>query len=134
MKFIKNFVERLASPFFFSFVFAWIGFNREVTVALLWYNSDLYPLKGDLIDFINSNTDNYKSLFFPFFSAALYVGLFKNLVSAFVTASTKWGGNWNLKITKDSNVPMSKFLTENRRQHDCQSAKAATEVSVVEKD
>lgn len=110
-EFIKNFRERLASPFFFSFIVAWIFLNWKVTVALLWYNSDLYPKNGDLISYIESNTSNWSSIIFPLLSAILYTGFLKNLVAAFVTWASRWGGNLNLNISKESKVPMSKFLT-----------------------
>jgi hypothetical protein len=53
-EFIKNFRKRLSSPFFFSFIVSWVLANWKVTIALLWYNSDLYPKEGDLIKFIES--------------------------------------------------------------------------------
>jgi len=108
-EFLKNFRERLSSPFFFSLIVSWILLNWRVTVALLWYNSELYPNEGDLIAFIESNTSFLNSLGYPLLGALLYVGLIKNLVSAFVAASSRWGGDWNLRILKKSNIPMSKF-------------------------
>ncbi|MFZ5999841.1 MAG: hypothetical protein ACOYW3_04980 [Bacteroidota bacterium] len=109
--FVKGIKERLSSPFFFSFVLAWIFFNWRITIALLWYNSDLYATKDSLIEFIETNTSNTQSIFLPLLSAILYTGLFRNLVSALVAFTTKWGEDWNLNILKDSKVPMNKFLT-----------------------
>src|SRR5690349_12089557 len=110
-EFIKNFRERLSSPFFFSFIVSWVSFNWKVTVALLWYNSKLYPNEGDLIKFIETNTSNDQSVWLPLLGAVLYTGVIRNLVSAFVAFGSKWGGDLNLNILKGSKVPMSKFLT-----------------------
>lgn len=110
-EFLKNFRERLSSPFFFSFIISWVTINWKVTIALLWYNSNLYPREGDLIRFIECNTSDWQSIYFPLLCAALYTGLVKNLVSAFVAFGVKWGGDWNLNISKGSKIPMSKFLT-----------------------
>jgi hypothetical protein len=110
-EFIKNFRERLASPFFFSFLLAWILINWKVTIALLWYSPNFYSSKGELIDYIASNTSNWQSIGLPVISAVLYTGLLRNLISAFVAFTSRWGGNWNLSILKGSRIPMKKFLT-----------------------
>lgn len=109
---VKNFRERLASPFFFSFIVTWLLFNWKVTVALLWYNAELFSRKNsDLISFIESKTSNWQSIWIPLISATLYTGLIRNLISAFITWSSRWGSNWNLEIGKNSKVSMEKFLT-----------------------
>lgn len=110
-EFVKNLRERLASPFFFSFIVSWILFNWKITVALLWYNPTLYPNEGDLIRFVESNTSNWQSIWFPLIGAFVYTGLFRNLISALVEFTMKWGGDLNLKISKGSKVSMEKFLT-----------------------
>lgn len=109
-EFIKNFRERLSSPFFFSFIVSWLFINWKITVALLWYNPDHYPNRGDLINFIQNNTSNWHSIWLPLFGAIVYTGLLRNAASAIVTFSGKWGGKLNLFLSKGSKVPISKFL------------------------
>lgn len=107
---IKNFRERTASPFFFSFMLAWIFFNWKVSIALIWYDSELYPQQGDLIKYISKNTSTEISTVWPLFSVFFYTAVVKNAVSALVTWSTKWGSDLNLSISKESKVSMAKFL------------------------
>jgi hypothetical protein len=64
-----------------------------------------------LIGFIDSNTSTWQSVWLPLIGAFVYTGLFRNLISALVEFTVRWGGDLNLKISKGSKVPMDKFLT-----------------------
>lgn len=109
--FFRNVKERLASPFFFSFIISWIFWNWKVSVSLLWYEEKHYPNQGDLIRFIDANTSNWYSLILPLASALLYTAIIKNGVSALVTWASVKGEQWDLWISKDTSVPMAKFIT-----------------------
>lgn len=108
---LKNIRERFASPFFFSFLISWIIWNWKVTVALLWYNPELYPKQGDLATYISYHTSLGTSLVWPLVSAILYTTLFRVIISGLTELTTKWSENLNLRISKKSNVPIEKFLT-----------------------
>jgi hypothetical protein len=108
---LKNIRERFASPFFFSFIIAWVYYNWKVTVALIWYNPDLYPDEGDLICFIERNTSNQQSFWIPLGYAILYTAFIRIGISAITELSGKLGEDLNLSITKKGKVPMEKFLT-----------------------
>ena len=111
---LKNIKERLASPLFFSFILSWIIFNWEVTVALLWYDPEPKSLGHEsLIKYIRDNTNKEFSFIIPICFAIGYTLLnpiIKNLISAFRTWNSKWGGDWNLRILKGSKVPIDKHL------------------------
>jgi hypothetical protein len=105
----KTIKERLANPLFFSFLVSWIFINWEVTVSLLWYNSELYPKRGDLIKYIDDHTSNGKSVVAPILFAILYtiaMPFIKNGINALQTA----GGNMYLWLSKGSKIPMAKFI------------------------
>jgi hypothetical protein len=105
----KSIKERLANPLFFSFIASWIFVNWEVSVALLWYDSKLYPKQGDLISFINNHTSNCKSVGVPILLAVGYT-VAMPFIKNFVNALQTFGGNFYLWLSKESKISMSKFI------------------------
>lgn len=109
-----NLKERLNNPLVFSFVISWIFLNWKVTVALLWHNSsndDNSHIK--LINFIVENTSVLNSIVIPLGYAILYTFLspiIKNLIVAFQNWNFTWGNNWNLKILRESYLPIKKYI------------------------
>jgi hypothetical protein len=112
---LSNFRERLSSPLIFSFLLSWLLFNWKVTVALLWYDPAPKSLGHlSLINFIEKETSDLRSITLPICFAVAYTLLspvINNLISAFKTWNSKWGGNWNLDILNGSKVPIDKYLT-----------------------
>lgn len=106
--------ERLSSPFIFSFALSWIFSNWEISVALLW--SDKTCLKGKtLIEYIEQQNNNWDSIWFPLICAGVYtfgypfITMAWNGLHTFVNTKTE---NWQLSISKEAKVPMSKFIEE----------------------
>ena len=112
---LNNIKERLSSPLIFSFIVSWIFINWKISVALLWYDPPKLSMGHlSLIDYISSQTNTYKSFYLPIAFALLYTfcsPLVKNLINAFYTLTSKWGENWNLRISKGGKVPFEKYLS-----------------------
>jgi hypothetical protein len=111
----KNLKERVTNPLFSSFAIAWIFCNWKVTVALVWY--DTTQIKAEryisVYDFIFQNTSWWKSLWQPILLACVYTFLMpfaRLLVSVVRSYATTWTYSLNLEITKESSIPIKKFL------------------------
>jgi len=103
--FFKSIRERITNPIVFSFILSWLVWNWEVTLLLIY---------ADSASSIIASIDKKKIFFWPpvlfAISYTILSPLIKNLVRAFQTWCTKWGENWNLGISKEQNVPISKVL------------------------
>lgn len=112
---LNNIKDRFSNPLIFSFVCAWLVFNWEITVALLWYDTKEIRAEGcqSIFEFIRDYLRRKDTLTYPILFALIYTFLFpiiKNIVSAFNTWTIKWGENWDLLISKGANVPYEKYL------------------------
>lgn len=114
----KSAFERFSNPFVFSFVCAWLIFNWQITLALFWFDKDQIVLAGytSLIDLIAEKVKVdgiiWKPLLFSF-GFVLVNPWIKNLISSFNTYTAKIGDKWNLNISKDGKVSVSKFISLN---------------------
>lgn len=112
---LDNIKERISSPLVFSFALSWIFINWRVTVALLWYD----PPKDShghlsLIDYIDLQLTPCNSFWLPLLFAIAYTfasPLVRNGIKAFYTWTKKWGDKWNLNISRESKIPMEKYLS-----------------------
>lgn len=85
--------ERLSSPLFFSFIISFFIYNKNLTLALLFYSNDtLLKLYGqDLICYISGEYAKANSVYHPFIIAIFYtffspiikeiIDLFKEFIS-----------------------------------------------------
>jgi hypothetical protein len=121
--FFKEFKSRLSNPLFFSFIVAWLVINWRVPIGLLFYgfnDSKTYnPLAKDgyksYIDLIHQLYSQWHFFWFPFWIAVGYTFVFpavRNVIYAFNTWIRTWGDRWNLKISKEGQVPMMKFIKQ----------------------
>jgi hypothetical protein len=98
----------------FSFLLSWLVFNWQIVLALLWYNTETIAGEGyTLLEFVRENTNWQNSFWLPLLFAIVYTlaaPVVKNLINAFNAWNSKWGENWNLRISKGAKVPMEKFL------------------------
>ncbi|MEJ1237459.1 hypothetical protein WBG78_04995 [Chryseolinea sp. T2] len=106
--------ERLSSPFIFSFVLSWLIINWRVTVSLLWYDKEQWKDKS-LLTFIEGHNNACDFFWYPLLWALIYtfaypfITMLWNALQTFVTTRTE---NWQLSISKEAKVPMSKFIEE----------------------
>ncbi len=113
--FFKELKDRASNPFISSFIISWIIFNWKIVVGLLFYK--IPELKADhyasYFDLISKNTVLTQNILYPLISSFLYTFLFpifRNIISAFNAWIKTWGENWNLKISKETNISIAKYL------------------------
>ena len=110
---LSPFVKRFSQPIILSFILAWIFWNWEIVVALIWYNQEtmnkLPGKKTNYIEYINSLKDPWKLYWGPIISAFAYpfVVLIANNFNATIRRADTW---LFLKISKGSSVPTSMYL------------------------
>lgn len=83
MDIFKPLISRISQPIIFSFCIAWIFWNWEIVVGLLWYNSGnihLYGYKNYKL-LVNANANVSKNYIFP-------------LLIAFAFPFIRFGLNW----------------------------------------
>ncbi len=113
---LNNIKDRFTNPLVFSLICSWLIFNWQITVALLWYDSNQIEKSGfkNIFDFICDKTNQQYSLLYPLCFAIGYTVLMpiiKNLIRAFYSWAGKWGENWNLKILGGGKIPVEKYLS-----------------------
>jgi hypothetical protein len=113
--FFKDIKERFSSPFFSSFVIAWLIINWKVPVALFWYDQGDLRRDGyiSFIDLIRKNSTTNFFLWLPLISALLYTfgyPFLRNGILAFNAWIRKWGTELVISVSKESKIPMRAFL------------------------
>jgi hypothetical protein len=111
--FLDNIKERLTNPLFFSFLIAWILYNWDVTLALLWYDPPKTD-KGhyDLIKYVSGHTSWWLSIWKPLLSAIAYTVLhpiFKQGIRLLNAWIERIGDKKLLMITRDGWVSGEKY-------------------------
>jgi hypothetical protein len=111
----KSIKERVTNPLFSSFVIAWIFCNWKIPIALFWYDPVQIKAEGfsSIYKFIYYNTNCWDSLWLPILLAGAYTFFMpfgRLLVSVVKSVATTWTYRLNLGITKESSIPMRKFL------------------------
>jgi len=83
MDVLKPFLSRLSQPIILSFCIAWIFWNWEIVVGLLWYDSKTIHLYGykNYKELINNNANVCRNYLCP-------------LVIAFLFPGVRFGLNW----------------------------------------
>jgi hypothetical protein len=112
---ITNLSERFSSPLIFSFISSWIVINWQISISLIWYDSDQISNAGfnNIFDFINSKLNIIESFCYPLSVALIYTFIYpllRNVIEAFIVWTESWGEKWNLSISKQSNVSIEKYI------------------------
>lgn len=119
METIKDFFEelknRLTNPFISSFIIAWFVSNWKIPVALILYKQEQLELDGyySYISLINDSTDYFYSLILPLGLALGYTfgfPYFKAFIKEFHAKINTKSEDKLLEISKDSTIPISKFM------------------------
>lgn len=120
---LNNLFDRISNPLIFSFICSWLIINWQITIALLWYDTEQIKLAGEatIFDFIYSKINTQDSFLHPLYFALIYtiaMPTIKNLIRALHSWTAKWGENWNLRILKEGKIPIEKYfkLRENYDQ------------------
>jgi hypothetical protein len=122
-EFYKDLKDRLSSPFFSSFILAWLVFNYKIVIVLLFYtNSEIIKEgHGNLLSFIEGNRCSKNIFWWPLTSAFGYTFLFPFLRTA-ILAFNAWikasGTNIILKITNEAKIPMSSYRYLQKKLND----------------
>lgn len=110
-----NIRERISNPLIFSYLVAWLLYNWEVAVSILWLDAKEIQVLGypTLIDLIRSNTNQSDSYVCPLLYAIAYtifMPFIRNVLNWFYAWATKWGNDWYFSASKDSKVATSKYI------------------------
>lgn len=100
---LKSFAERITNPFLFSFIAAFLIQNWEVTIALIWYDTEQITKAGhaSIYELIETQLNKPFTLCIPLLAAAgftIFNPLVKMLISAFLTQTREWSESWNFQI------------------------------------
>ncbi|WDF54160.1 hypothetical protein [Mucilaginibacter sp. KACC 22063] len=111
----KELKDRLASPFFGSFIISWLAINWRIVIVLIFYKQS--DLKLDhyhsYLEFIKFNSGIWRTLWEPILFALAYTFIypfFKNFILAATAWFKQWGGTWSLKLSKRGVVPTIKYI------------------------
>lgn len=110
-----NIKDRFSNPIVFSFVCTWLILNWQITIGLLWYDSQQIAKTGcaSIFEFIADKLNRYDGFWWPLLYALLYtlfMPTIKNLIRALYSWTAKWGDNWNLKILDGGKISINKYL------------------------
>jgi len=113
--FFSELKDRISNPLILSYLIGWCIWNYEIVVGLIFYKSKELKVDGydSFLDLIKCNSNTWHFFWLPLFSALVYTFLFpflKNLILAFGAWIDKWGGNWNLNISKAQKVSSEIYL------------------------
>jgi len=107
-----NLKERLNNPFFISFLFSWVYWNWEITIALFWNNSS--SSYQELIYFIESELNRCHSLWYPLISGLIYSLVlspsFKILFKIVQNLVFRASEFLDIKLLKKGQVSLDKYL------------------------
>lgn len=117
--FLKELKERLSNPLIASFILSWLSVNWRITFAIFFYNRNDYSPIGisGFIRHLKNNPEinsNWKLLWLPLIFAIVYTiafPLIRTLIYALNTAVNTFWSNWHKKISKESKIPIKKFLS-----------------------
>lgn len=108
---LKPLVTRFAQPIILSFFIAWIFWNWQIVVGLIWYDNKTLPLYGypNYRELIIENTNLRHNLYGPAFSALLYPFLrfILNLFNTFIRTHER---KRLLTVSGTGNVSTLKYL------------------------
>jgi hypothetical protein len=113
--FLKEFKDRLTSPLFGSFIFAWIIINWRVPIALLFYkqNEMLLDRHRSFIGMIEDYYHVGKFFLFPLIVALFYTFGYpwvRNWIKEYLAQLNRDSDAKILKISKDGWVSVSKHM------------------------
>lgn len=93
MEVLKPFLQRLSQPIILSFCIAWIFWNWQIVIGLLWYNSETICLYGykNYKDLIYQNAKWQHNYLYPLVIAVAfpYIRYGLNWINAFVRTKEK---------------------------------------------
>jgi len=133
--FFKDLKERLSNPLILSFLIAWLVANWRIVVGLVFYKIQDLRLDGykSYFDLIDKNISLYNNLLLPLSIAFFYTFIFpfiRNIIQAFSAWIRRWGVDWTLKISKNGNISVAKYIELRTRYHEL--TKTLTEVISID--
>jgi hypothetical protein len=119
----KDIKDRLNNPFFSSFLISWVIINWKILLVLIFYKQS--DLKSDYylsyLDFIEVNGSWWRCFWAPTLSGLTYTFIFpafRNVILATSAWYKTWGTDWNLKISKAGQVPVTKYISLRKKYQD----------------
>lgn len=116
---LRPIVRRFGQPVVLSFCIAWIFWNWEIVLALIWYDQVTIPKLGsdNYVEYIKVYKDIKRNYLYPF-SFALVYPVLTVLFNVFYAVVLKYDRKLSLNILKTTIVPMSKYLDAQKELED----------------
>lgn len=107
--------SRVSNPLISSFIISWLIINWRIPVGFVFYKQTELINDGykSYFELVSNNYSFLNYILYPFIFSIVYTFGFpviRTLISAFNTKIQKWSENWNLDISKDGSIPITKFL------------------------
>lgn len=111
MEAFKPFLQRLTQPIILSFCIAWIFWNWEIVVSLLWYDANSIKQLGydNHADYIKTHDNSMRNYGWPLIIAFIYP-ITLLILNSFITWVKKHEEKMFFRITDDANVPTKLYL------------------------
>ena len=113
--FLKELRARFSSPFFSSFVLAWLIINWKIPIALLFYKLPEWQKEehSTYISMIQQSVTSYKGIIAPLIAAVCYTliaPILKNSIRALHAYLDTKGTNWSLTASKSGNISIDRYM------------------------
>lgn len=107
--------DRVTNPLFVSFIIAWLVYNWQIPIGLIFYKGSELATDGykSYIELISKNLEMGRSLWVPLKCSLLYTFVFppiRLVIMAFLTWIKTISITWNLKIRSAGKVPAAKYF------------------------
>jgi len=111
MEAFKPFLQRLSQPIILSFCIAWLIWNWEIVVALIWYDANTIQQLDvkNHTEYIENHKDFMTNYGYPLLIAFAYP-LVLLILNSFFTLVKKYEEKLFFKITDNANVPTKLYL------------------------
>jgi hypothetical protein len=115
--------DRATNPLFSSFIIAWLVYNWQIPIGLIFYKGSELSAVGykSYFELISNNLGLWNSFCVPLLYAVGYTFLFppiRLLIMAFMTWVKTKSTNWNLKIRKTGFVHVTKYIEVIKKYED----------------
>jgi hypothetical protein len=137
--FLAQMYDRISSPLLFSFLLSWMVINWRITVPIVFYTHSELVKDGytSYTNLILRNSESWRMFWFPLLIASFYTFIYPFINTAILVFIAWLKGirtTYQIRVTKDSKVPMSRFLRLNedlKKQSDSLENLMTSEASLL---
>lgn len=114
-EFYNDLKSRVSNTLISSFIISWLIFNWRIPIAFIFYNQADLIIDGykSYFELVTKSYSSINFILIPLAFSIVYTfgyPVIRTFISAFNTKIQKWSENWNLEISKDGSIPITKYL------------------------